>query len=386
MIKEFGMKNFFCFKEGSSVSFKYGKNVPKETSKGKSVGTVLGIKGANGSGKTNIIKALEFIADFISKSADEDVGKKIQVDSFKNSKDPSEFYVEFFTEGMDYIYELKVSPQGVFSEKLWRKSKRKSLVFSRKGNEIDKCISEIDEIKKIKLKENASLISLVKKFNFKSEMTDLNKTQVFFTRVMTNVDYSGLSHSFHEVLDFEYISKKYAENDKAFKFVKDIITASDTGVKDIHIAERKNDKGETIHFPIFIHENSGDDFLLTIYDESSGTQQLYRMLYIYWLAVMTGGVLAIDEFDIHLHSLILPKIIELFNNEDINKNNAQFIFTSHNTEIIDSLGKYRTILVNKESNESYCYRLDELPSGLVRNDRPISPLYMNGKIGGVPKL
>ena len=93
-----------------------------------------------------------------------------------------------------------------------------------------------------------------------------------------------------------------------------------------------------------------------------------------------------DEFDINYHAFILPKLISLFENKDINKKTAQFIFTSHNTEIIDTLGKYRTYLVNKENNESYCYRLDEIQGDILRNDRLISPIYKEGKIGGVPKL
>lgn len=386
MIKEFGMKNFFCFKEGSSVSFKFDKNVPSQVSQGKDVGNVIGIKGANGSGKTNIIKALTFVSDFIVRSADKDVGKKIQVDAFGDSEAPSEFYVDFSSEGVDYLYELEVKTTGVVSETLWRKNKRKSLVFHRKNNSIEKSLKEIKEINKIKLKGNSSVISLYKKFNFNSEMADFKRVYDFFNMVTSNVSYSGLSQSMYHILSFDYISEEYSKNEKVFDFVKGIIIHSDTGVKDIIIAERLDEKGETIHFPIFTHENNGKDFALTIYDESSGTQQLYRMLYMYWLTIMTGGVLAMDEFDIHLHSLILPKIIELFSNTETNSENAQFIFTSHNTEIIDSLGKYRTILVNKENNESYCYRLDELPGDLVRNDRPISPLYMKGKIGGVPKL
>jgi hypothetical protein len=43
-------------------------------------------------------------------------------------------------------------------------------------------------------------------------------------------------------------------------------------------------------------------------------------------------------------------------------------------------------LVNKENTESYCYRLDEIPSDILRNDRLISPAYNQGKIGGVPKI
>lgn len=386
MIREFGMKNFFCFKEGSSVSFAFDNNVPTEISKGKDVGNVIGIKGANGSGKTNIIKALAFISDFIVKSADKDIDEDIEVDSFGDNEDPSEFYVEFYSSGTNYLYELEVKKSGVVSEVLWRKNKRKSLVFSRKGNIIEKNIDETKEIKKLKLKSNASVISLHNKFNFNSEMEDFKKVYGFFSKIFTNVSYSGLSQGLFEALSFEYISERYAKVGKVFDFVKDVIISSDTGVKDIKILERLDEKGEKLYLPVFIHENEGKEFPLTIYDESSGTQQLYKVLYLYWVSIEYGGILAMDEFDIHLHSLILPKILNLFNDENLNSEGAQFIFTSHNTEIIDSLGKYRTVLVNKENNESYCYRLDELPGGLIRNDRPISPLYMKGKIGGVPKL
>lgn len=53
---------------------------------------------------------------------------------------------------------------------------------------------------------------------------------------------------------------------------------------------------------------------------------------------------------------------------------------------MDYLGKYRIVLVNKENNESFLYRLDEISGDLLRNDRSISKVYENGKIGGKPRL
>jgi len=41
--------------------------------------------------------------------------------------------------------------------------------------------------------------------------------------------------------------------------------------------------------------------------------------------------------------------------------------------------------VNKDENKSYSYRLDEIPGDMIRNDRPIEPIYRSGKIGGVPR-
>ena len=125
---------------------------------------------------------------------------------------------------------------------------------------------------------------------------------------------------------------------------------------------------------------------MTAHDESSGTKSLYVKLASYWKTLTFGGVLVMDEFDINYHPFMLPKLISLFEEEATNPKSSQFIFTSHNTEVIDKLGKYRTYLVNKEDNESYCYRLDEIKGDILRHGRPISPIYKEGKIGGVPKL
>ncbi|HBN27142.1 MAG TPA: hypothetical protein DD405_06715 [Desulfobacteraceae bacterium] len=43
--------------------------------------------------------------------------------------------------------------------------------------------------------------------------------------------------------------------------------------------------------------------------------------------------------------------------------------------------KYKTVLINKESSESYGYRLDKIPYDIIRNGRPIVPAYNSGKSG-----
>ena len=78
--------------------------------------------------------------------------------------------------------------------------------------------------------------------------------------------------------------------------------------------------------------------------------------------------------------------MSLFEDSDQNPHDSQFIFTTHNENIMDQLGKYRTVLVNKKDNESFLYRLDQIPGEILRNDRKITPIYESGKIGGVPKL
>ncbi len=125
---------------------------------------------------------------------------------------------------------------------------------------------------------------------------------------------------------------------------------------------------------------------MTFYDQSSGVKSLYLQLGRYKTVLDKGGILALDEFDINLHPDLLPMLIDFFEDEKKNINNAQLIFTTHNSEIMDELGKYRVVLVNKTENESFLYRLDEIPGDILRNDRSISSVYNAGKIGGKPKI
>ena len=384
MIIRFGVRNFFCFKEGIDIDFSLNSDVPLEISMGRDFATVMGIKGANGSGKTNVIKAIDFISNFCTKSADLDLDSKIDLDSYFRNEDPVDFYIEFRFEKREYRYELSLTNKNVVSEILYReRGKRETKILERTNDEVVFAVSELGELKDIQLRPNASVLSQSKKYKFRSEMEDLNVVNNFFTFILTNVGYLGRSDF---SLTYNDMAENYKENPESFDLVKKIIVASDDGIEDIKILSRKNEDGEDISYPIFIHKSEDKSHFLTIYDESSGTKSLFKMMYMYWLVLSTGGVLALDEFDIHLHSLILPKIVDLFNDEQSNPKEAQFIFTAHNTEIIDKLSIYRTILVSKEDNESFCYRLDEVPGGMISSDEKISPLYLKGKLGGVPRV
>lgn len=94
-----------------------------------------------------------------------------------------------------------------------------------------------------------------------------------------------------------------------------------------------------------------------------------------------------DELDCHLHSSLVPIILDYFLNPDKNINNAQLFFTSHDSSLLDSAKKYRTYLFEKHSGESICYRIDELPANLTsRNDRSLEQVYKSGVIGGLPNV
>ena len=173
-----------------------------------------------------------------------------------------------------------------------------------------------------------------------------------------------------------------------FKNHNIILSKNNTHIQNSYLIKtRKDEQNNDVFYPVFIHTVESQKSEPLLYEmESSGTKALYNKLEFYYLTLKSGGVLVLDEFDINLHPDILPHLLNLFIKKENNPLNAQIIFTTHSNELMDILGRYRTYLVQKENGESFCYRLDELPAELLRNDRPISTPYRKHLIGGYPKI
>lgn len=389
MLIKYGARNFYCFKEGGEVSFELSSNCPDKISKGESVSNLLCVKGANGSGKTNILKMLSFLNDFCTNSFNEKPDGEILIFQYFDNEDPIDLYCDFKIEGVLYSYELTLNRNKVISEKLVRtkertptkKKRRPTSLFEREGNVLKKCINEFLGLKTIKLRSNASIISTANQY----EVEELAPIYKFFAGIASNINWSGRAN--HQI-NQERVAKFYSINPDVLNFTIKIIKKFDLGINDISIHKREDEKGKELFFPLFSHDTDTDvkNNLLTFYDQSSGTKELFVILPYYKQALDFGGVLVLDEFDINLHPHILPLLVKLFDDKETNPLNAQMIFSTHHDSIIDYLGKYRTIIVNKERSESFTYRLDEVPGDILRNDRPISPIYNAGKVGGVPKV
>jgi AAA15 family ATPase/GTPase len=378
MLLEFGAENFCSFKEGFEISFQKSKNSTED------IANIIAVKGANASGKTNVIKTLAFLRNFTTNSfAYLKPDDEIDIFSFFNNQDPITIYAIFLEDNIEYKYELILTNEKIISESIWKKEKRETLIIKRDEVSIT-TTKEYRELETINLnRKNASIISTAKQYGIDKIDTIYN----LFNKIITNVHSLGKADNRDMFLGVEDVSKIYFENQELLNAVTYFLQRADIGISNIDILERKNEEtGELTYFPIFHYEVDANQSFLTYHDQSSGTQSLYLQLHLYLTVISMGGVLALDEFDINLHPDLLPMLLEFFENKESNPNNAQLILTTHNYDIMDRLGKYKTVLVNKEDNESFLYRLDEIPGDIIRNDRPISPIYNANKIGGKPRI
>ena len=130
-----------------------------------------------------------------------------------------------------------------------------------------------------------------------------------------------------------------------FNFVKNSIRIFDNSLTNITL--RKDLNGRLI--PFFEYANGKQKFEIDCNSQSQGVKMLFASLGWYYRQLKEGGTLILDDFDTALHPHILPFLIELFTNKEINAKNVQFIFTTQNTEIMKSLNKSCIYLVNKEN-------------------------------------
>lgn len=381
MLLSFGAKNFFCFKEWMEISLAFNLKVPSDISKGMEAALTLCLKGGNASGKTNALKILSFLSWFCVSSFNLKPEEKIQIATFFDNESPSEFFVEFDIDKIKYSYELVLTKSAVISEKIYKKDKRKTLVFFRSKNAIKKN-SILNQKTDLLVRGNASIISTAKQY----ELKEIEPYYNFFRHIHTNVTYTGPQVNYQE--EYRADSEFYEKNKDFLEFTIKNLKNLDTGISNIEIKSFKedSDQNKIRYYPVFIHDIPENKNRLLFHAQSSGTKSLFHLLVLYNLTLKTGGVLVLDEFDLTLHPDMLPHLVKMFENTETNPNKAQLIFSTHNCDIIDTMGKYKTYLFNREKGECYCYRLDELKDNIIRNDRPITPLYKSGKIGGVPKI
>lgn len=383
MIQSFGVKNFTCFADWMELDLTLNEQVPEKFHDGSGVASLLCLKGSNASGKTNALKAIAFLKDFVTQSFLSSPEHPFELDTFFQNKEPTEFYLQFtLEEEVVFLYEVKLDQHKVYYERLKKDNK---IVLYREEDQF-KEVSFFNG-STIPISRYASMISSA--FYYPETKQAIEPIYDFFQKIFTNVTRFGFTVYPDTILDTKQTSefaKYYKDNSEAFSFMQEFLQKFDTGIGKVEIRTQSTPDEKQFYYPVFTHFCGNNPHTLLETAESSGTRALFRNLLYYFVALNYSGVLLFDEFDVNLHPDILPYLLEFFTDPQRNPHRAQLIFTTHNNDIMELAGKYRTYLFEKEDNKSICYRLDEINNRLIRNDRSLVRLYEKGLLGGVPMV
>jgi len=415
MLIEFSVSNYLSFKEKAVLNLSataIKEHIDSNVTNTERVDLLKGaiIFGANASGKSNFIKAMSTMRRLVLFSFEQSSSEELDIDPFLlnsvTDTAPSMFQTVFLLDNIRYRYGFEIDNKAVVSEWLFETVKKieKPLFYRIKdGIDVMKSFSEGKDLEE-RTRDNALFLNVVDQFNGKTAKKIIRWFRNFIT-------ISGLKHEGYKGVTFGMLENKQTRN-----LLIDFYKKIDLGFEDIAIFKQQFDPKDlpadisenvlkqivtdlegafkidikTIH-KRFDGKNNQDG--IVEFDmrsqESSGTNKLFNISGPVFDVLNDGGVLVIDELDASLHPLLTLAVTKLFHSKESNRNSAQLIFATHDTNLLN-YGNYRrdqVFFVEKDNyGASSMYSLvDYKEEGkTIRKDRSFEKDYIEGRYGAIP--
>lgn len=393
MLRKLTVENFFSIREAQTLDLTIARNAPDPDGRfatpiegpGVRFPKVVALFGANASGKTTVLRAVNFLVQFIRNSVDWEPNSPLPYLSFQ-TRDwigaPTKFRVELDAQVLEhtgrvlYVYELELAPDGksVLTESLkYYPEGRQRWLFRRDASGIsagkDFNLPNNDPVR-TKIRENASVISVLAKFNHDFSLALFHN----LSGVYCNVAMLGEPLKARE----DVITKWYAQTEDALKALNKEIRRFDLGIEEVVLTPTVNGVR-----PHFLH--AGLDGSLAYEFESQGTTRFYNIFPYLYHVLSSGGLAVMDEFDNDIHALLMPELINLFQSRETNPNDAQILMSCHNPSVLECLSKEEIYFTEKDSlGRTEIYGLKDVQD--VRRDANLYAKYLAGVFGAVPRI
>lgn len=288
----------------------------------------LAVVGGNSSGKSTVLSLILKTIDFLSSGRWGYVEHEFKEDKIGLS-------ISFYLDGNIYFYSVNLlkntSDEGrnriyalIDNESLFMKKYVKAKGKKNLEN-IDDAADVTSRYLQNSLKDTSAIINLVKENILVDAFTNNN---------VIAFDEGLLSNSFYNILDNS--NKELASS---------IIKLLDDSIEYI-----KSDSSDYVKFKRY---NEGEQILKKIELISILSSGTFRGIELYLRAIKAiklGKVFIVDEIENCFQKNVVFNLIFLFNDERINKNNAQLIFSTHYTEILDILNRQDSINITHKNN------------------------------------
>jgi len=368
------------------------------------------VYGANASGKSNFLKALIFMRrivlnrDKVILSTDRLPHYPFKL-STETEDSSSSFEMVFFIKEIKYRYGFEIDNSTVYAE--W-------LYADENGKESKLFYRDIDEeelyVNRIKFKEGLRLrVSKNQLFLWKCDQEggEISASILQWFSRLNMID--GME-------DGQYVNHamRQMENEQFKKELIALVKTADIGIEDVFMEEEDIPRSVIEDMPLpaelkkqFLESDSlkkvsllthhkkydeeNNEIGITTFEldeeESRGTQKFFKMSAPILNTLREGKILIIDELDASLHPMLTKHLIKLFHNKEINKKNAQLIFVTHDTNLLNpSIFRRDQIWLTQKNKygATELYSLAQFKN--VRKDEDFEKKYIQGKYGAVPYL
>lgn len=414
MLVEFRVKNFRCLRDEQVLTLVASADntlhdthtLPTGLKAAPALLRSAVLYGANASGKSTLINALQYMRGVVVESATlVQPGQTFGVQPFRldaeSTARPTEFEVTFLRDGVRYQYGFAMTPQRILREHLlvYKAFKPQRWFTRRFDAETGKDLYDFGPgLKGAKnlwegaTRPNALFLSMAVQLNSEA----LQPVFDWFANQLV---------IFNEQARLKpQISIQRLKQPEGRKAICDFLAAADISIADIDVVTRKV-PGQAVHFDLvagktevrneekdidelsFRHVTAQGEAVFSLKDESNGTRRLLFLAGPVLDILKRGLTLVIDELDTSLHTLLVRELVRLFHRPEVNTGGAQLIFTTHDTSLLDAPGLFRrdqVWLVEKDPDQASA--LIALNEFSPRKNEALERGYLTGRYGGIPFL
>jgi uncharacterized protein len=420
MLLRFRFSNFRSFRDEQDLSL-VASSFPSQTDGlfhpvgiAEGVLPVVAIYGANASGKTNVLRALQYMADAVRNShAHWKPDRDIPREPFRTAEGataPSTFVTDFMLDGVRYQYGFSCNSEAVLEEWLFAYPRgKKQTWFSRKQQGPTTFSSKMPG-------ENRTIEALTRKNSLFLSAAAQNNHEAL------SPIYTWFSRSLSFVVGLRALVWRPADEILTTPENKDVVarllSVADLGIADLSLQELPPMPGEVKDFfdafktflktqlpkngteePDFsslieksrkrlrlLHRLGNSSTAFEQDQESSGTLAFLTLLGSILPALKHGGTVLVDELDASLHPVLAIQLIRLFSDPERNKQAAQLIFNTHDTNLLSGEVLRRDEVWFTEKQLDGASRLYPLTDFKPRREENLENGYLQGRYGAIPFL
>lgn len=412
MLIEFRVRNFRSFRDEQVLSLVASKDKSLQDTHTQATGLAAApallrsaaIYGANASGKSNLIKALQYMRGVVIESATlVQPGQTYSVQPFRLDAEsvtqPTELEVTFLLDGVRYQYGFSMNSQRILSEYLLvYKSFKPQRWFERRLDEatgkdhyeFSTSFKGSKAVWESATRPNALFLSMAVQLNSEAlrPVFDWFAKQLLILNEMAPLNM--------------HASLQKLKEPESRRAVCNFLSAADISIADIDLVTRKV-PGQTVHFDLaagktelrhedveenqlrFHHVTDKGNAIFELADESSGTRSLLFLSGPVLDVLAKGRILVIDELDTSLHTLLVRELVRLFHKPEVNANGAQLIFSTHDTSLLDDPDLFRRDQIwFVEKDRDQASHLVALVEFSPRKNEALERGYLMGRYGGIP--
>lgn len=424
MIAEFKIRNFYSLRDEQILSFiptndDTSRDIyTEEVADGVSLLKIGFIYGSNASGKTNILKALDFFSQFMvndSLNRGDEIGVVPFLLDDVSDKERTQFEMTFYLNREKYKLNLVLDNKVIYEETLQVYSSVQPTLLYKRTYNAEKEATDIvfgGKVGLVKKSREAiegntfikrTVIAAFGRSNV--EKSRLNLVYDFFSQRIAPIMYPQSS-----LMGFTKRSISKDRDGRLKKFILNFLKASDFNISDISLHEEdvnitpemeliiKNTSGipekakeealkkGTLHSDqmFFLHHTSNGDKELGEELESRGTKRYMGLATILYDLLVHGVILPIDEIETSIHYELLSYFIKVFLVNS--KRGGQLIVSTHDINLLDEDYIRRDVIWFTDKNDCGETQLIRLSTLGLHKTLSVYNAYRQEKLVNLPFL